>query len=42
MRAPVQIYLNPDNDAVWAEKESADYEESKEAINTARSLLGQV
>lgn len=37
-----QIYLNPDNDAVWAEKESADYEESAEAIETARSLLYQV
>lgn len=38
----IQIYLNPDNDAVWAEKESADFEESQEAINTARSLLRQV
>uniref|UniRef100_A0A7S3VHC1 Uncharacterized protein n=1 Tax=Dunaliella tertiolecta TaxID=3047 RepID=A0A7S3VHC1_DUNTE len=38
----VEIYLNPDNDAVWAEKESTDYEESLEAIDTARSLLRQV
>lgn len=38
----MQIYLNPDNDSVWAEKESADYEETMEAIETAQSLLRQV
>lgn len=38
----VEIYLNPDNDAVWEEKENADTPESREATATARSLLGQV
>ncbi|KAG2502129.1 hypothetical protein HYH03_000619 [Edaphochlamys debaryana] len=38
----VEIYLNPDNDAVWEEKENADTPESREAVATARSLLRQV
>lgn len=38
----VEIYLNPDNDAVWEEKENADTPESREAVATARSLLKQV
>ena len=38
----VEIYLNPDNDAVWEEKENADTQESREAVATARSLMGQV
>jgi len=38
----VEIYLNPDNDAVWEEKENANTPESQEAVATARSLLGQV
>jgi hypothetical protein len=38
----MQIYLNPDNDAGWAEKESADYEEAQEAVATGRALLRQV
>jgi len=37
-----EIYLNPDNDAVWEEKENADTPESREAVATARSLLKQV
>lgn len=37
-----QIYLNPDNDAVWAERGVQDTAESREAVATARSLLGQV
>lgn len=42
-RAPTpQIYLNPDNDAVWAEKESADPEESRASLEAARALLQQV
>lgn len=40
--AAAQIYLNPDNDAVWEEKENADTAESREAVATARSLLSQV
>lgn len=38
----VEVYLNPDNDAVWEEKENADTPEGREAVNTARSLLSQV
>ncbi|PNW81978.1 hypothetical protein CHLRE_06g268800v5 [Chlamydomonas reinhardtii] len=38
----VEIYLNPDNDAVWEEKENADTPESRQAVATARSLLKQV
>ena len=38
----VEIYLNPDNDAAWEEKENADTPESREAVATARSLLSQV
>ncbi|KAG1671374.1 hypothetical protein FOA52_002984 [Chlamydomonas sp. UWO 241] len=38
----VEVYLNPDNDAVWEEKENADTAESREAVATARSLLGQM
>ncbi len=38
----VEIYMNPDNDAVWEEKENADTPESREAVATARSLLSQV
>jgi hypothetical protein len=39
---PMQIYLNPDNDAVWAEQDSTDSAEQREAVATARSLLAQV
>jgi len=38
----VEIYLNPDNDAIWEEKENADTPESREAVMTARSLLAQM
>ncbi len=38
----VEIYLNPDNDAVWEEKDNADTAESRQAVATARSLLSQV
>ncbi len=38
----VEIYINPDNDAAWEEKENADTPESREAMATARSLLGQM
>ena len=38
----VEISLNPDNDAVWEEKDNADTPESREAVATARSLLSQV
>ena len=38
----MEIYLNPDNDAVWEEKENADTPESRQAVATARSLLKQV
>ncbi|MEW5313286.1 MAG: hypothetical protein WDW38_004868 [Sanguina aurantia] len=38
----VEVFLNPDNDAVWEEKENADTPEGREAVNTARSLLSQV
>jgi len=38
----VEIYLNPDNDGVWEEKDNADTPESREALATARSLLSQV
>uniref|UniRef100_A0A7S0S5T6 Tetratricopeptide repeat-like domain-containing protein n=1 Tax=Chlamydomonas leiostraca TaxID=1034604 RepID=A0A7S0S5T6_9CHLO len=38
----VEIYLNPDNDAVWAERGAQDTQESREAVGTARSLLSQM
>jgi hypothetical protein len=38
----VEIYLNPDNDAIWQEKENASSQEALDALQTARSLLQQV
>eukprot|EP00798_Chlamydomonas_sp_ICE-L_P019308 gene19309-25961_t len=38
----VEIYLNPDNDCVWEEKENAETEESRAALATARNLMGQM
>ncbi len=42
LTACAQIYLNPDNDAIWEEKENAHTAETLEALATARSLLSQV
>ncbi|KAL6760145.1 intraflagellar transport protein [Haematococcus lacustris] len=37
-----EVYLNPDNNAVWADSEGGENAEQRESIATARSLLSQV